>query len=43
MLPSSPTDPVAAVATAIDCGEIIFPKTPPEEFDATVTTGSIPI
>ena len=40
--PSLPTKPVAAVATAIDCGEIILPVTPPEELAATVKTGSTP-
>src|SRR5262245_57475280 len=36
---SRPTSPLAAHATVIDCGEIIFPVTPPEEFDATVRIG----
>src|SRR5436190_19767327 len=40
---SLPTKCPAAAATAIDCGEIILPTTPPETFAATVTTGSTPI
>src|ERR1700754_2457200 len=36
---SLPTNPPAAAATAIDCGEIILPTTPPEQLAATVTTG----
>ena len=32
--PSSPTMPVAAQATASDCGEIILPMTPPLVFEA---------
>lgn len=40
---SFPANPTAAQATAIDCGEIIFPTTPPEEFAASAKTGSIPI
>jgi hypothetical protein len=39
MLPSSPTMPLAAVATEMDCGEIILPQTPPEELAATVRAG----
>lgn len=30
--------PVAAAATAIDCRLIIFPSTPPAEFDAAIST-----
>ena len=40
---SFPTKCPPAAATAIDCGEIIFPTTPPEAFAPTVTTGSTPI
>ena len=40
--PSLPTRPDAAVATAMLCGEIILPQTPPEEFAATVRIGSTP-
>ena len=40
---SFPTRFPAAAATAIDCGEIILPTTPPEILAATVTTGSTPI
>ena len=40
---SFPTRPVAAAATAIDCGDIILPTTPPELFAATVKTGLTPI
>ena len=43
MEPSSPTMPVAAVATAMDWGEIIFPTTPPLELAATMRVGSTPI
>ncbi len=39
---SFPTNPTEAAPTAIDCGEIILPVTPPEAFAATVITGSIP-
>src|SRR3954467_10580667 len=39
---SFPARPTAAQATAIDCGEIIFPVTPPEELAARASTGSIP-
>jgi len=39
---SSPTKPVAAVATEILCGEIILPQTPPDELAATVKYGSTP-
>src|SRR5688572_2791506 len=39
---SLPTRPTAAAPMAIDCGEIIFPVTPPEAFALTVTTGSTP-
>src|SRR5688500_17114464 len=39
---SFPTRPTAAAPIAIDCGEIIFPVTPPEAFALTVTTGSTP-
>ena len=40
---SLPTRPVAAAATAIDCGDIILPTTPPELLAATVRTGLTPI
>lgn len=40
---SLPASPTAAQATAIDCGEIIFPVTPPDEFAAKASTGFIPI
>lgn len=40
---SLPVIPVVAAATAIDCGDIIFPTTPPEQLAATVTTGLMPI
>ncbi len=43
MEPSSPTMLVAAVATAMDWGEIIFPHTPPEELDATIRVVLTPI
>ena len=43
MVPSSPTRPVAAVATAMLWGEIIFPVTPPLELAATMRLGSTPI
>ena len=36
---SLPAKPTAAQATAMDCGEIIFPVTPPEEFVATARSG----
>ena len=39
---SFPTSPTAAAPMAIDCGEIIFPVTPPEALALTVTTGSTP-
>ena len=39
---SLPTSPTAAAATAIDCGEIILPTTPPDALAATATNGSIP-
>ena len=39
---SLPIKPTAAAATAIDCGEIILPVTPPDEFAASASTGSIP-
>jgi len=38
---SFPANPTAAQATAIDCGEIILPVTPPDAFDASAKTGSI--
>jgi len=41
--PSYPTRLAAAVATKMDCGEIILPVTPPEELAATVSAGSTPI
>src|SRR5215469_883765 len=40
---SFPTRLPAAAATAIDCGEIILPMTPPETLAPTVTTGSTPM
>src|SRR5664279_3086289 len=40
---SLPTKPMAAAPTAIDCGEIILPTTPPEALAATVINGFIPI
>ena len=40
---SLPTRPVAAQATAIDCGEIILPVTPPDALAATASSGSMPI
>ena len=40
---SFPANPTAAQATAMDCGEIILPVTPPEEFAASARSGSIPI
>src|SRR3989338_8963391 len=40
---SLPTRPVAAQATAIDCGEIILPVTPPLVLAATSKVGSTPI
>src|SRR5213080_399143 len=40
---SLPASPTAAQATAIDCGEIIFPVTPPDEFAANANTGFIPM
>ncbi len=43
MLPSSPTRPLAAVATEMLWGEIIFPQTPPDELAATVRAGLTPI
>ena len=39
---SLPTNPTAAAATAIDCGEIILPTTPPDALAATANSGSIP-
>ena len=39
---SFPTNPTAAAATAIDCGEIILPTTPPDALAATANSGSIP-
>ena len=40
---SLPTRPVAAQATAIDCGEIIFPVTPPLVLAATIKVSLTPI
>src|SRR6476646_2119593 len=40
---SRPTSPTAAQATAIDCGEIILPVTPPVLFAATMRTSETPI
>lgn len=40
---SLPANPVAAQATAIDCGEIILPVTPPVVFAATNNSGVTPI
>src|SRR5215203_5988539 len=37
--PSLPWRPVALVPTARFCGEIIFPRTPPEELAPTVRLG----
>ena len=39
---SLPTRPVAAQATAIDCGEIIFAVTPPVVFAATASVSGTP-
>lgn len=39
---SLPISPVAAQATAIDCGEIIFPVTPPDELAAMASSGFMP-
>jgi hypothetical protein len=39
---SFPAKPTAALATAMDCGEIILPVIPPEELAAIANTGSIP-
>ena len=38
-----PTNPTAAQAIAIDCGEIILPVTPPLVLAATNNTSGIPI
>ena len=38
---SLPANPTAAQATAMDCGEIILPVTPPEALAASANTGSI--
>ena len=40
---SLPTRFPAAAATAMDCGEIILPTTPPDTFAETVRTGSTPM
>ena len=40
---SLPAKPTAAHATAMDCGEIILPVTPPVVLAATVRFGSMPI
>jgi len=40
---SFPIKPTEAAPTAIDCGDIIFPVTPPQALALTVITGSIPI
>lgn len=40
---SRPTRPVAAHATAIDCGEIILPVTPPVVLAATSSVSETPI
>ncbi|MNN41007.1 hypothetical protein D3C81_1551000 [compost metagenome] len=40
---SFPTSPVAAQATAIDCGEIIFAVTPPVVLAATISVSDTPI
>src|SRR3954466_4854369 len=40
--PSRPDSPTAAAAMARFCGEIILPSTPPEEFEAAISTGSRP-
>ena len=39
---SLPANPTEAQATAIDCGEIILPVTPPEAFEPSANIGSIP-
>ena len=39
---SLPIRPTAAAPTAIDCGEIILPVTPPDALALTVTSGSNP-
>ena len=39
---SFPASPTAAQAIAIDCGEIIFPVTPPVVFAATRSTSDTP-
>src|SRR5699024_4276085 len=40
---SLPTNPTAAQAMAMDCGEIIFPVTPPVVLAATNNTSDTPI
>src|ERR687885_1369119 len=40
--PSLPAMPTAAAPIARFCGEIIFPSTPPEEFEAASSVGSRP-
>src|SRR5690606_29041628 len=40
---SRPIKPPAPAATAMDCGDIILPTTPPETLAPTATTGSTPI
>ena len=42
MSPSLPARPTAAAAMARFCGLIILPSTPPDEFDAAMSTGSSP-
>ena len=39
---SLPAKPTAAHATAIDCGEIILPVTPPVVLAATANSGEMP-
>ena len=39
---SLPANPTEAQATAIDCGEIILPVTPPEALEPSAKIGSIP-
>src|SRR6185295_14667519 len=42
MSPSLPSRPTAAAAMARFCGEIILPRTPPELFDAAISTSESP-
>src|SRR5665811_2530699 len=43
MLPSLPDMPTAAAAIARFWGEIILPRTPPEELAAAISAGLIPV